>query len=119
LQLNNTAVTDKGLAVLTSLKELRNTKPCRHRSFCRWLMAFKGLPNLETMYLYQTNVNQAGWPQLKSAFPKTVLDPAATCGYPRIRYNRICEKAGGGRSGEGEVGSLKPNILKSPYRSIP
>jgi mono/diheme cytochrome c family protein len=74
LQLNNTAITDKGLALLSALKELRTVSLVGTKVSADGLMAFKGLPNLETIYLFQTNVSKAGWAQLKSSFPKTILD---------------------------------------------
>jgi hypothetical protein len=74
LQLSNTGITDKGLALLTSLKELRSLSLVATKVSANGLLALKGLKNLATIYLYQTNLDRSKWDQLKASFPKTVLD---------------------------------------------
>jgi len=37
-------------------------------------MQLAGLKKLQSLFVYQTNVNKATYAQLKTAFPKTVID---------------------------------------------
>jgi len=74
LQLDHTNVTDRGLASLRSLTNLRYLNLVGTRVTAQGIMQLKNLRNLQSIYLYQTEVKKSDWNNLKKMFPKTLID---------------------------------------------
>lgn len=74
LQLNNTNITDKGLVALTSLQNLQSLNLVGTQVSAAGVMQLRSLKKLQTLYLFQSAVGKNDWHQLKTAFPKTVID---------------------------------------------
>jgi hypothetical protein len=74
LQLNNTNITDKGLAKLQSLKQLQSLNLVGTKITAQGVLQLQKLPALKSLYLYQTGVHSNDWGDLKKAFPLVQLD---------------------------------------------
>ena len=74
LQLDHTKITDKGLANLRALEDLRYLNLVGTVVTEKGVMQLKDLKNLRSIYLYQTGVKKSEWKDLKKAFPKTLID---------------------------------------------
>ena len=74
LQLDHTKITDKGLANLRALEDLRYLNLVGTAVTEKGVMQLKDLKNLRSIYLYQTGVKKSQWKDLKKAFPKTLID---------------------------------------------
>ncbi len=74
LQLDNTPVTDKGLAHLSSLKKLQYLNLVNTAVTGNGIMQLKNLPDLQAVYLYKTKTGKSNWVNLRNAFPNVTLD---------------------------------------------
>ena len=74
LQLDHTAITDKGLSSLQPLVNLQYLNLVGTIVTSRGLMSLKSLPRLQAIYLYKTFISSADWTTLKTNFPKVTLD---------------------------------------------
>lgn len=74
LSLTNTKVTDEGVAKLTGLKELQTLNLVNTPVTENGVLQLKSLDQLRAIYLYKSGVDKSKWQDLKSAFPKAVLD---------------------------------------------
>ena len=74
LQLNNTKVTDKGLASLNKLDNLQSLNLVGTKVTAQGILQLGSLMSLQSIYLYRTKVSRTDWLQLKKAFPKALLD---------------------------------------------
>jgi hypothetical protein len=74
LQLDRTKITDKGLANLKELQNLRYLNLVGTAVTEKGVLQLKDLKSLRSIYLYQTGVKKSEWNDLKKAFPKTLID---------------------------------------------
>jgi len=74
LQLDNTLITDQGLATLRSLINLQYLNLVGTKVTANGIMQLKGLPKLQAIYIYKTFITAAEWPALKSNFRNVTLD---------------------------------------------
>ncbi len=74
LYLSNTKITDSGLSKLHPLKQLQVLNLVNTGVTEKGLLGLKDLQHLRAVYLYQTRVDKSRWHELKTAFPKAVLD---------------------------------------------
>jgi len=72
--MDHTKITDKGLAHLNALQNLRYLNLVGTAVTAEGVLQLKGLKNLRSIYLYQAAVKKTDWPTLKKAFPKTSID---------------------------------------------
>jgi uncharacterized membrane protein len=72
LWLDHTMITGKTLGSLSALTQLRYLNLTG--TTVANLDALKTLPNLRSLYVYQTHVDKSGWAALQAGFPHTVLD---------------------------------------------
>jgi len=74
LQLDHTNITDKGLAELKKLHDLRYLNLVATKVTTAGILQLKDLKNLHSIYVYQTGVSGSGWADLIKAFPHTLID---------------------------------------------
>ncbi|MBX3257597.1 MAG: hypothetical protein KF862_25950 [Chitinophagaceae bacterium] len=74
LGLEHTNISDKGLPLLQSLSRLQYLNIVGTAVTVNGLVSLKGLPDLHSIYLYQSKVLPADSQALRAAFPKAMLD---------------------------------------------
>src|SRR5690606_21144511 len=73
LHLNNTGVTDAGLAQLKDLSALQLLNLRGTAVTAKGVQQLAGLKRLQSLYLYQTGVKAADWAGLKKILPGALL----------------------------------------------
>ena len=74
LQLNNTKITDRGLELIKVLNKLQSLSLVGTKVTVKGILQLQSIKDLQSIYLYQTGVNKIDWAILKKAFPKTNID---------------------------------------------
>ena len=74
LSLEHTLISDEGLVHLKSLQNLQYLNLVGTQVSAQGVLQLAGLKSLQSLYLYQTNIGEADWAILKSAFPKTRIE---------------------------------------------
>lgn len=74
INLTQTGITDKGLSQLKTIGTLQYLNLTGTKVTAKGLVGLKGLKGLQQVYLYQSAVNKTEEQELKKLFPKAVLD---------------------------------------------
>jgi hypothetical protein len=74
LHLNNTSITDNGLAQLKADTNLHYINLVHTSVTAKGVGELKSIKGLRSIFLYQSAVDRTDWPALKNLFPKTMLD---------------------------------------------
>ncbi len=74
LNLSGTVISDQALQSLQALDKLEYLNLVGTNVSVNGLMPLKKIKTLQSVYLYQTKVAANDYPQLKTAFPKTMID---------------------------------------------
>jgi uncharacterized membrane protein/mono/diheme cytochrome c family protein len=74
LSMEHTMVSDEGVEKLRSCTQLKYLNIVGTSVTAKGILALKDLPSLRSIYVYQTGIEKADWPELESAFPETKID---------------------------------------------
>lgn len=74
LDVSNTFISDKGLQQLASLSDLQYLNLVNTNTTVAEMQRLNKNKKLQSLFIYKTGIDSTGYTQLKTAFPKTMID---------------------------------------------